>query len=110
MTLADSQKSLRRLDDLYTRSVRYLAITTPAIRRAAGLWAGVRRIDKPTAGKKALDADVILSAQALEFCFDADDWQILTENVAHIERYVGPRARSRRAVIDEWLNSSAQDL
>ena len=101
LTLAGSSKSLQRLDALYSSSVRYLPITTAAMRRATGLWADVRRRGKPTAGKKALDADVILAAQALEFCFEADDWQILTENVAHLERYVGNRARSRRSAAEE---------
>ncbi len=96
LTLAEASGSLDRLDALYRTSVRYLPITTAAIRRATGLWAEVRRQGKPTAGKKALDGDVILAAQALEFCFEADDWQILTENVGHLERYVGHRARSRR--------------
>ena len=31
---------------------------------------------------------------------------IITENADHISRYVGDRARSRRAVVDEWLRSS----
>ncbi len=101
LTLADASASLARLDALYKSSVRYLPITTAAMRRATGLWAEVRRRGKPTAGKKALDADVILAAQALEFCFESDDWQILTENVAHLDRYVGDRARSRRLAAEE---------
>jgi len=101
LTLAGASAGLARLDALDKSSVRYLPITTAAIRRAAGLWAEVRHRGKPTAGKKALDADVILAAQALEFCFEADDWRILTENVAHLGRYVGDRARSRRSAAEE---------
>ena len=74
------------------------------MRSAAGLWARARREHRPTAGDQAIDGDVIVAAQAMEFCSDADDWQVITENVDHIARYVGDRARSRRAVVDEWLS------
>jgi len=111
LILSGASDSIGRLDSIYARfagaiPIRYLPITTVAMRRAAGLWAQARRRGMPTAGSEALDGDVILAAQALQFCSDADDWQILTENVGHLALYVGDRARSRRAVVQEWLRSS----
>jgi toxin FitB len=107
----DLWDSVKRLDALYSaKYVRHLSISDEALRTAAKLWAEVRRRGEPTAHDHALDGDVILSAQAMEYCSDADDWQVITENVAHIARYVGDRARSRRAVVGQWLNSKRSIL
>jgi predicted nucleic acid-binding protein len=108
LILAEAWDGVKRLDALYLDQavhVRPLSISDAAMRRAAELWAAARRRGKQTAPDHALDAEVILSAQAMEYCSDADDWQIITENVEHIGRYVGDRARSRRAIVDEWLKS-----
>ncbi len=107
-----SSDALKRLDLLYARFVRYLPISQAAMNRAAGLWAEARMPGRanPTADDRGLDGDVILSAQALEFCSDSDDWQIVTENVDHIARYVGERAQSRRDVVNHWLNSRGSIL
>jgi predicted nucleic acid-binding protein len=107
LILAGTLEGVERLDALYEdKQVRYLPITQAAMKKAAELWAKARREHRPTVGDQALDGDVILSAQAMEFCSHEDDWQVITENVDHIARYVGGRARSRRAVVDEWLKSS----
>ena len=107
LILAEVSNSVRRLDDLYKAGdVRLLPISPTAMRRAAELWAEARRKHRPTAGDQDIDIDVILSAQAIEFCSNSDDWTIVTENVDHIARYVGAgRARSRRTIICEWLSS-----
>ncbi len=106
LILAEAWNGLVRLDALYaSRRVRYLSISDAAMRTAAKLWADARRRGEQTAHDRALDADVIFSAQAIEFCSDADDWLIITENVGHISRYVGDRARSRRLVVGDWFKS-----
>jgi hypothetical protein len=111
LILANSWDGVRRLDDLYARKhALYLPINTPSMRKASELWAEARRKHRPTAGDQALDGDVIVSAQAMGFCSAADDWSIVTENVGHIARYVKDRARSRRAIVDEWLRSSTSRL
>jgi predicted nucleic acid-binding protein len=73
--------SLSRLDEL-GRELGYVPITTPVMRRAADLWAEARRRGRATADQHALDADVILAAQALEI-----GAAILTENTKHLSRY-----------------------
>ena len=66
-------KSLQQLDNL-DKSINhvYLPLSTKSIRRAAELWAKARETGVPTAEDKALDADVILAAQALEYSGEAD--------------------------------------
>ena len=97
---------VRRLDNLSALEVApLLPINSAAMQKAAGLWAEARDKGQPTANDRSLDGDAMLAAQAIGFCSDADDWMILTENVGHIERYVGDRARSRRAVVAAWLSS-----
>jgi predicted nucleic acid-binding protein len=110
LILAGAKDGIDRLDDLYTSCIRFLPINTAAMKQAADLWARARLEHRPTAGDQSLDADVILSAQSLEFCSDSDDWRIITENVDHIERYVGHRAQSRRVVVQDWLKSSKSFL
>ncbi len=49
-----------------------------------------------------MDGDVILAAQALEYCSDLDDWFIATDNVDHLARYVSAsRARTWRQIREE---------
>jgi predicted nucleic acid-binding protein len=57
------RRSLRRLDQL-ANELDYLPIDTPTVRRAAVLWGQARRAGHVTASPEALDADVILAAQA----------------------------------------------
>jgi len=56
---------LDRLDQL-DRVFAYLPVSTAAWKRAAMLWATTRSQGKPTADPAALDADVLIAAQALE--------------------------------------------
>lgn len=81
---ANKQRGIARLNELITL-VDYLPISTAAMRRAADLWAQVRRSGRPTAADQALDADVILGAQALT-CGEVD-FVIATTNVGHLSRF-----------------------
>lgn len=74
-------RSLRRLD-LLADSLDFLPLSTPSLRRAAELWAQARHAGLPTAPSEALDADVILAAQALEV-----SGTVVTENLRHISRF-----------------------
>jgi predicted nucleic acid-binding protein len=78
---------LRRLDWLVTTLV-YLPLTTAAMRRAAELWAQMRQQGQPTADPHALDADVILAAQAQLAAGPDDLLTIATTNVGHLGRLV----------------------
>ncbi len=75
---------LARLDH-FTTVLEFLPITTLAMRRAAELWAEARQKGYSTAGDKAIDADVILAAQALTF--GGANIIIATTNVDHLSRF-----------------------
>jgi len=60
---ADKASGVRRLDRI-KETFAYLPITTAAMLKAAQFWAQVRKAGRPTADSTALDADVILAAQA----------------------------------------------
>ncbi len=87
---ADKLKGLSRLDSFKSR-LGYVAITTEAMLLAAQLWARARKNGRPTATDTALDADVILSAQALLMAEDGYDIEVATTNVKHIEQFVTAR-------------------
>jgi hypothetical protein len=55
------------------------------MRRAAELWAMARQTGQPTAGDKAIDADIMIVAEAL--MFDSPDAIIATRNVRHLARF-----------------------
>ncbi|HET6882483.1 MAG TPA: PIN domain-containing protein [Pirellulales bacterium] len=79
------QAAIARLDAL-AQATEYLAITTPAMRRAAELWARARQQGQPTAADNTIDGDVILAAQALTL--GTPDLVIATTNVGHLSRFV----------------------
>lgn len=81
--------SIRRLDAL-AAGQRYLPITTAATRKAAELWAQGRQQHQQTAPDLALDADVILAAQALTL--NAPNLVIATSNPGHIARFTPAEA------------------
>lgn len=74
--------SVARLDELKT-ALNYLPLNTPAMHRAAQLWADARRQGNPTADPHALDGDVILAAQA-----EQAGAMIATDNVGHLSLFV----------------------
>jgi predicted nucleic acid-binding protein len=70
---------------------RYLPLTVEALRKAAELWANVRNAGLPTAGKEALDGDVILAAQLLTSKFVTGNLVVATSNAKHIARFLAAR-------------------
>ena len=54
------------------------------MRKAAGRWAVARQAGTPTTGDKAIDADMILAAQAL--LLSEPGAVIATTNVGHLSR------------------------
>jgi predicted nucleic acid-binding protein len=80
-------QSLRRLDNL-KQTLEYIPIQTETLLLAANLWAEARQSGYPTADPKALDGDVILSAQARLLANDSTDVIVATTNVAHLSRFV----------------------
>lgn len=79
---AGKQKSLLKLDALVAQA-SYLPLDTSTMRRAAEFWAQARNLGTPTAPPEALDADVILAAQA-----ERAGAIVATENVGHLSRFV----------------------
>lgn len=89
---AGKTRGLGKLDDLKAR-VDYLPLSTEAMLQAAQFWAQVRQVGLPTADRLALDADVILAAQAATLNVKA--WEmpgaavvVATVNVGHLSRFV----------------------
>jgi predicted nucleic acid-binding protein len=76
---------LNRLDRL-TRLFHYLPVATAMWRRAADFWAEARLLGMPTAGAAALDADVLVAAQAAGV-----GATVVTGNPGHIGRWVPVR-------------------
>lgn len=86
---AGKTSAVLRLDSfIMAHADRYLPITTDAMRLAAGLWADARNKGVPTADARALNADVILAAQALTAGMPLSDIAIASVNVRHISRCV----------------------
>lgn len=72
--------------DAFIAQVEYLPIQTAAMRQAAVFWAEARLQGRPTAPDPALDADVILAAQAATL--DRAEVIVATTNPRHLSRYV----------------------
>ncbi|NEP55718.1 MAG: type II toxin-antitoxin system VapC family toxin [Symploca sp. SIO2G7] len=80
-------RSLRRLNDL-KQTLDYVPIQTETMLLAAELWAEARKTGQPTADPKALDGDMILSAQARLLQNEATEVIVATTNVAHLSRFI----------------------
>jgi predicted nucleic acid-binding protein len=80
----NSRIALSNLDQLAIR-LEYCALTTVAMRLAAQLWADARSAGQPTAADPAIDADVILAAQALSVKTAV---VVATGNPGHLSRFV----------------------
>jgi predicted nucleic acid-binding protein len=76
--------SLSHLDVLGVR-LEFLQLTSLMWRHAAKLWGDIRRAGRPTADRHALDADVILAAQALSL---GTPVIVATSNPGHLGRFV----------------------
>ena len=92
---ADKAAGLLALDRTKI-TLGYVPITTAAMQQAAEFWAQARRMRLPTAPGLALDADVILAAQAATL--DPNVWGlpdagvvIATSNVGHLSRFTDAR-------------------
>ena len=97
LRLYGKTRGLRNLDALAAPG-RYLPLTTEAMRQAADFLADLRRIGLPTADRLALDADVILCAQAAAldpaaFGLPGASVVIATGNVGHLVRLADARRR-----------------
>jgi predicted nucleic acid-binding protein len=88
--LNGARQALTHLD-LLSQEIEYIALTTPALRYAARLWAAVRRQGRPTADPHALDGDVILAAQGLLLVGSGDSLMIATTNPGHLEQFATAR-------------------
>jgi len=79
---AGLQEGVKRLDRLKS-VLNYLPLNTEVMLKAAQLWAEARSRGLPSADPKALDADVILAAEALQI-----GGSVATENVGHFGLFV----------------------
>ena len=73
---------LNRLDQL-GQYFTWLPLSTVMWKNAAQLWATARQLGKPTADPAALDADVLIAAQALE-----RQATVVTSNPSHLQQWV----------------------
>ena len=73
---------IARLDQLASLFT-FLPVSASAWKRGAELWAEARKYGKPTADPAALDADVLIAAQAVEV-----QATVVTTNPGHLARWV----------------------
>ncbi len=99
---AGKDKGLGRLNAL-KGMVGYAPITTPVMLKAAEFWATARKSGRQSASDAALDADMILVAQAVALVRDDQEAVIATTNVRHLALFASaPLAR-------DWLASVRAD-
>lgn len=79
------EKALNRLENLIT-NIEIVKLESADLNIAAQLWADSRAKGLSTAGDEALDADVILAAQAIKM-----NAAVVTENVKHLARYTSAK-------------------
>ena len=84
---ANKTSGIERLD-LIKNTFPYLPITTAVMLRAAEFWARARNSGRPTADNSALDADVILAAQAAILIDEGSEALIATSNPRHLSMFV----------------------
>ena len=95
LRLYNKIRGLRNSDSLVATPA-YLPLTTAAMRLAAEYWSQLRQIGLPTADQLALDADVILCAQAASlnpaiYGLTGASVVVATGNVSHLSRLVDAR-------------------
>jgi predicted nucleic acid-binding protein len=88
LELRRAAQQIQRLRTYCLHPDRYIPLTTVHLDLAARLWAQSRRVGTPTASAQALDADVILAAQALGLGLGESDYIVATTNPAHLSRFV----------------------
>lgn len=74
---------------------RFIPLNTSHLEEAARLWGAARNMGFQSASDHALDADVILCAQALSLGMASSDYIVATTNVGHLSRFVP---------CDDWTN------
>jgi hypothetical protein len=87
---AGKDRGLSRLDAL-KGMLGYAPITTPVMLKAAEFWATARNLGRQAADDAALDADMILAAQAAVLVHDRDETVIATTNVRHLALFASAR-------------------
>ncbi len=87
---AGKTEGLARLDTI-GRRLQYIPLTTQTMRRAAELWAESRNRGRPSTHGEAIDADVILAAQAQELASEGREIIVATTNVKHLAPFVDAR-------------------
>ena len=100
LVLAGLMPSVVRLDRLMNLCI-YMPVTQEVVAKASELWSDARRGGQPTADPLALDADVLIAAQAQ--CLEDAGFKVIvaTFNAVHIGRYV--RALS-------WTEIKAEEI
>jgi predicted nucleic acid-binding protein len=84
---AGRARGLAHLDQ-FKAAAGYVSITTATMLLAAEFWAQARQQGQPTAPDLALDADMILSAQAQLLAQQEQDIVVIaTTNVGHLSRF-----------------------
>lgn len=93
-----ARASIAKLDAL-KNTIGYIPLTTQIMRKAAELWADVRRVGLMTAPPEALDGDAILAAQAIITSAGREQVIIATDNLGHLNRFNTPTVTAM-----EWRN------
>jgi len=83
---ANKAKGIERLN-LIKETFAYLPITTAVMLKAAEFWAQARKSGTPTAVDSALDADVILAAQAAVLIQEGSE-VVIASNPRHLSMFV----------------------
>jgi hypothetical protein len=83
---ADKRLGIARLDALKAL-LAYEPITTSVMLKAAEFWSMARKMGKQSAADAALDADMILAAQAAELSGRGHDAIIATTNLRHLSLF-----------------------
>jgi predicted nucleic acid-binding protein len=90
---------IRRLDGLKSAH-RFEPITSTIMLRAADVWAQMRTMGRPTSKDRALDADSILVATALELGLPPEAATIATTD-GDIERFPGVTGRPWTTIVPD---------
>lgn len=83
---ADKTNGIARLN-LIKSTFAYLPITTSVMLKAAEFWAQARKRGKPSADNSALDAEVILAAQAAILIDEGSNVVIASSNPRHLQTF-----------------------
>jgi hypothetical protein len=73
--------------DQMTATAGYLPLTPPSMLQPAEVWAQARQQGRPIAPDLEVDADMILSAQAILLAQQGNSVVIATTNVGHFSRF-----------------------